>query len=239
MPVCEQLVEATLVRRYKRFLADVELGDGTVAVVHCPNPGSMIGVCAAGSRVMLRPAANASRKLPFSWVLTGVGSQLVNVDTLLANKVVFDALANGQLPPFLQYDLVHKEKTFGDSRFDFLLEDSKGSHPSCFVEVKSTTLVEGDVAMFPDAVTARGRKHLSGLTEAVSRGHRAVQFFSIARCDVAEFRPAQHIDPAYTVALCSAHVAGVEMMAWTTEIVFVGGRATFTLGKSVPVILPS
>lgn len=239
MPVCEELVEATLVRRYKRFLADVELGDGTVAVVHCPNPGSMIGVCTAGSPVMLRPAANASRKLPFSWVLTGVGSQLVNVDTMLANKVVFDALTTGQLPPFLQYDLVHKEKTFGDSRFDFLLEDSKGTHPSCYVEVKSTTLADADVAMFPDAVTTRGRKHLLGLTEAVARGHRAVQFFSIARSDVAEFRPARHIDPAYTLALCEAHAAGVEVMAFTTEIVFLNGRATFTLGKSVPVVLPS
>lgn len=238
MPLVEELVAAKLLRRYKRFLADVEMADGTTVVVHCPNPGSMLGVCDAGAPVMLRRSANVARKLPFSWVLVGVGGGLVNVDTLLANKVVDAGLADRLLPPFLGYTRVSREKTFGESRFDFLLEDESAQLPNCFLEVKSTTLVDGQAAMFPDAVTARGRKHLQGLTDAVKHGHRAVQFFLIARDDVTEFRPAAHIDPAYAAALCQAQRAGVEVMAWTTEIAFNQGRATYGVGRQVPVVLP-
>jgi sugar fermentation stimulation protein A len=237
MPFSEKLVAAELVRRYKRFLADVVLPDGQVIVAHCPNPGSMLGVCQAGSTVLLRPA-KAGRKLSYTWVLTGVDRQFVNVDTLLANKIVFQALAGNHLPPFAQYDLIEKEKSFQDSRFDFLLRDKQERQPPCYVEVKSTTLCEEGIAMFPDAVTERGRKHLSGLARAVAEGFRAVQFFCIARADVKEFRPADHIDPAYSQALSEAQAKGVEVMAFATEISYTGGCATFQLGPQVPVILP-
>ncbi|MFN8655421.1 MAG: DNA/RNA nuclease SfsA [Candidatus Obscuribacterales bacterium] len=237
MPLSEPLVGAKLLRRYKRFLADVELPDGRVIVVHCPNPGSMLGVCDAGAPIYLRPA-QAQRKLPFSWVLIGVGDYLVNVDTLMANKVMFEALKHQLVPDLAQYDCVEKEKTYGDSRFDFLLTHSRNQQPACYLEVKSTTLVDGKTAMFPDAKTARGRKHLQGLVQAKRAGLRAVQFFSIARGDVEEFRPAGHIDPDYCQALVEAAAAGVEVMAWTTDISWDNGQATFMLGRPVPVCLP-
>lgn len=238
MPLSEPLVGAKLLRRYKRFLADVEMPDGQVIVVHCPNPGSMLGVSDAGAPVYLRPAA-AQRKLPYSWVLIGVGDCLVNVDTLLANKVMLEALKNQRIPDLAHYDQIEKEKTFADSRFDFLLTHSTNQHPACYLEVKSTTLVDGKTALFPDAKTARGRKHLHGLVQAKRLGLRAIQFFSIARADVEEFRPANHIDPDYSLALIEAAAAGVEVMAWTTDIVWENGSATFTLGRAVPVHLPS
>lgn len=238
MPLSEKLVVAKLVKRYKRFLADVEMPDGQVIVVHCPNPGSMLGVCDTGSRVLLRPA-KAGRKLGYTWVLTGVNEYLVNVDTLLANKIVFEALLGGMLAPFMPYDVIEKEKSFQDCRFDFRLQSAAGDIPACYVEVKSTTLCEKGVAMFPDAVTERGRKHLAGLSRAVKEGFRAVQFFCIARADVKEFRPAEHIDPAYSRALCEAQQSGVEVMAFTTEIKFAKGTATFQIGAQVPVNMPT
>lgn len=238
MPLNEPLVGAKLLRRYKRFLADVEMPDGQVIVVHCPNPGSMLGVSDAGALVYLRPAP-AQRKLPYSWVLIGVGDCLVSVDTLMANRVMLEALKNQRIPDLAHYDRIEKEKTFADSRFDFLLTHSGARHPACYLEVKSTTLADGRTAMFPDAKTARGRKHLHGLVRAKQAGLRAIQFFSIARADVDEFRPAAHIDAEYSQSLVEAAAAGVEVMAWTTNIAWEKGEASFALGRPVPVRLPS
>ena len=231
------LEKAVLIRRYKRFLADVELSTGEIVVVHCPNPGSMLGCAEPGSAVFLRKSDSTTRKLPYTWVITEVGPTLVSVDTLLANKVVGEALRERRIPALSQYEHVLSEYNYGDSRFDFCLGTAKDFTPECIVEVKSTTLCEGNVAMFPDAKTERGRKHLHGLIEAKKQGLRAVQFFCIARNDISSFTAAKHIDPAYAEALCRAAAAGVEVMAWTTRMAIDNGSLAVHLHEQIDVVL--
>lgn len=215
----------TLLRRYKRFLADVELPTGEIIVAHCPNPGSMIGCAEPGSPIWLRKSLDPKRKLAHTWVITEAGGNFVSVDTLLANKLVKQAITNGIIPEFTAYSRAISEFSLGDSRFDFCLEPdaqdatTKPSLKNCIVEVKSTTLVDGEVAMFPDAKTERGRKHLKGLARAVALGYRAVQFYCISRHDAILFRPAEHIDEKYAKELRLAAAAGVEIMAWSTKII--------------------
>lgn len=231
------LQRGKLIRRYKRFLADVELETGEVIVAHCPNPGSMQGCAEPGSAVLLRHSNDPKRKLPYTWVMTIADDVHINVDTLLANKLVHEALKQKQLPELEMYDQIIPEYKSGDSRFDFMLTASGGNAKPCLVEVKSTTLTKGDCAMFPDAVTARGRKHLGGLSDAVNRGMRAVQFYCIARNDVRAFAPAEHIDPEYARALRAAAAQGVELMAWTTEITLTENRHRVRLNHPVPIHL--
>lgn len=230
----EKLERATLVKRYKRFLADVQFPDGQVATIHCPNPGSMEGIAITGSTIWLRPA-KPGRKLSHSWVLSEIRDSYVCVDTLMANRLLYEGLTRGQLNEVLPYSRVKKERSFQDSRFDFFLgeEDSGG----CYMEVKSTTLAIETAAMFPDAVTERGLKHLNGLINASKQGFRAVQFFCLARQDVLEFRPADHIDVEYGKALRKAAKNNVEILAWTMKIERDGHNFTFSIGARVPVKL--
>jgi sugar fermentation stimulation protein A len=225
-----KLEKARLLRRYKRFLADVVLADGRELTVHCPNPGSMIGCAEPGSSVLIRPLTGT--KLPYAWVGTVCGEErvIVNVDTMMANRLMYEAFSKGAIAETAGYKHVQKEFTFGDSRFDFCLRDH-GSEKDCLVEVKSTTLTTGRLAMFPDAKTERGLKHLRGLTAAVKDGWRAVQFFLVARSDVDEFAPADHIDPAYGSALREARAQGVEILIWTTKTSCAGNRYSVTLSK--------
>lgn len=210
-------IEGRLIRRYKRFLADVELEDGSVITAHCPNTGGLIGCQDAGSRVWLRDSQNEKRKLRFTWQAIEIGETWVNVDTNLPNRVVADAVTNGQIPGLRGYDSLRREVKYGkNSRIDLKLEAE--DKPPCFVEVKSTTLVEGRRALFPDAVTERGKKHLEELMGVVHAGERAVQFFFVNRDDVASFGPADAIDPAYCETLRRAAEAGVEVMAWSTRV---------------------
>jgi sugar fermentation stimulation protein A len=238
MQLAEALHEGTLVRRYKRFLADVEMSDGEVIVVHCPNPGSMIGCAEPGSVVWLRKSTDPARRLPYTWVVTHWQNTFISVDTLLANKLVKEALTNGFLPALSNYRQVSPEYRWGDSRFDFALFNADETEPACIVEVKSTTLAYGMTAMFPDAQTERGRKHLRGLMDARRAGIRAVQFFCVARNDVDAFKPAHHIDEKYSLLLAEAAASGVEVMAWTTHITRQSGTLTAELVKEIPVLLP-
>ena len=240
------LEKAVLVRRYKRFLADVQLASGEVVVVHCPNPGSMLGCAEPGSAVFLRKSNAPNRKLPYTWVVTEVGATLISVDTLLANKIVGAALRQGSVAALSHYKNVVSEYTFGSSRFDFLLDGcnedtlattAQPQFPSCIVEVKSTTLCDGATAMFPDAKTERGRKHLHGLMEARKQGIRAVQFYCISRSDATRFAPAKHIDPAYAAALVEAVRNGVEVMAWNIEIAIEQNLLQVRLCSELPVDL--
>lgn len=232
MRIEEPPIEGKLVRRYKRFLTDVELPSGEVITAHCPNTGSLLGCQEPGSAVILRDSGNPARKYRYTWQAIRVGRTWVNVHTGLPNALVGEAVERGLVPELAGYDAVRREVPYGErSRIDLLLEGAERSR--CYVEVKSTTLAEGDVALFPDAVTARGRKHLGELARVVAAGDRAVQLFLVSRGDVRRFRPADAIDPAYGAALREAAAAGVEVLAYGTKV----GRRSFELGRRLEVDL--
>ncbi|MDD3354006.1 DNA/RNA nuclease SfsA [Zoogloea sp.] len=208
------LQEGRLVRRYQRFLVDVTLPDGRTVTAHCPNTGSMQGCTVAGSRVWLSPASNPARKLAWTWELVEVApGVVVGVHTGRSNGLVREAIEAGRVPALAGYDRIRPEVKYGESsRIDLLLETEGG--PSCYVEVKNVTAaVEGRTGFFPDAVTTRGAKHLREMSAMAAAGYRAVLVFCVQRGDVEVVRPADHIDPAYGVALRDALTAGVEVLA--------------------------
>jgi len=232
MELPNPMLEGRLLRRYKRFLADVELADGTVVTAHCPNTGSLLGCKQEGSRVILRDSQKPERKLPLVFQTIEVEGTLVNVDTSLPNAVVFEAAQAGEIPELDGYDAFRREVKYGvNSRIDVLLEQDSGAR--CYVEVKSTTLVRGRTALFPDAVTARGLKHLGELAGVVREGQRAVQFFFVSRADAEEFRPAEDIDPQYAAGLREAAAAGVEVLAYTSRV----APSSIRLDRRIPVRL--
>ena len=212
------VLEGRFVRRYKRFFAEVELEDGRLVTAHCPNTGSLSGCLTPGSRAILRDSQDEKRKLRYVLQALQVGRSLVNVDTSLPNRVVHEAVAAGELPELAGYDDFRREVPYGESsRIDLLL-GRKRAPKLCYVEVKNTTYAEGRTAMFPDAVTERGLKHLGELARMVREGHRAVQLFFVSRSDVRRFVPADAIDPAYGTELRAAAKAGVEVLAYTARV---------------------
>lgn len=211
-------LEGRFLRRYKRFFADVELADGTLVTAHCPNTGSLKGCLVEGSRAILRDSQDMERKLRYVWQAVEIDGTLINVDTGLPNRVVHEAVTAGAIPELAGYDEARREVKYGvNSRIDLLLS-KKRSKKLCYVEVKNTTLAEGRTALFPDAVTERGLKHLGELTNMVAEGHRAVQFFFVSRGDARRFAPADAIDPAYGAALREAARAGVEVLAYSARV---------------------
>lgn len=206
-----------LVKRYKRFLTDVELDGGEVITAHCPNTGSMKGCLEAGSRVVLRDSQDPKRKLRHTFQTIEVGGTWVNVDTGLPNALAFEAVQAGSIEELRGYSGLRREVKYGtNSRIDLLLEDDDGRR--AYVEVKNTTLAEGDLARFPDAVTARGLKHLEELAQVVREGHRGVMLYCVSRNDVSRFAPADDIDPAYSQALRRVVQEGVEVLAYSTRV---------------------
>jgi sugar fermentation stimulation protein A len=209
------LVAARLRLRYKRFLADMEL-EGRHVTVHCPNPGSMMGLAEPGSRCWL--GAKVGTKLPYAWELveTPAGA-IVGIHTGRANAVVAEGLAAGRFPALPHARVQREVKVGRESRLDFRLEDSAGR--PCWVEVKSVTLSRhAAIAEFPDARTARGARHLQELALLKQRGERAVLLFLAQRADCREMRIAADIDPAYAAALTQVRAQGVEIMAFSCEI---------------------
>lgn len=237
------LLRGTLVKRYKRFMADVVLDDGTPVTAHCPNSGSMLSVKPPGAEVWLSPAANPERKLKYTWELVRIGDHLVGVNTNHPNAVVAEAIASGRVPGLDGYESLRREVKYGrNSRIDVLLEGP--DRPSCYVEVKNVTLrrdpgagrdAEG-VAEFPDAVTSRGAKHLEELADMVAAGHRAVMVFLVQRGDCVRFQIAADLDPAYEEALGRARALGVEALclacAVTPTGVHVSGALPMDLDAS-------
>lgn len=212
------LIPAKLVKRYKRFLADVVTEAGEAMTVHCANSGSMLGLTEPDSRVWISDSQNPKRKLRFSLELIEVGKALVGVNTHMANALAEEAINAGRIDALTGYDSLRREVKYGEnSRIDILLESA--AKPPCYVEVKSVTLSrQPGLAEFPDAKTARGTKHLHEMTEQVRQGNRAVQLYLSQRNDVQKFTPARDIDPDYAKALSAAQKAGVEVLAVTCHI---------------------
>ena len=211
------LTHARLVKRYKRFLADVVLDDGTETTAHVANSGAMLGMNAPGIEVWLSHSDNPKRKLAWSWELAHVDGGLVGINTSHPNAIAAEAIAAGQIPELVGYASLRREVTYGkNSRIDILLEDE--SRPKCYVEIKNVHLKRGEAAEFPDAVTARGTKHLAELTDMVAEGHRAVMLFLVQRSDCSYFSPAADIDPTYAEALREAAAAGVELLCYACRL---------------------
>lgn len=224
------LVPGRLVRRYMRFLADVELDGGEVVKVHCPNPGGMLGLKAPGARVWLEPNDDPKKKLDWGWRLVELDDgHMAGIDTAVPNKVVAEALQARAIPELLPYDDVRAEVKYGrSSRVDFVLEGAKRT----YVEVKNVHFRrDGDWAEFPDSVTARGAKHLKELEDMVGEGHRAMMLYIVQRTDCARFRIAADHDPTYAAAFDAARAAGVEMLCYDTHI----DRSGVSLARNMPV----
>ncbi len=213
------LIPATLIRRYKRFLADCRLADGREVTAHCANPGSMMGLAEAGMRVWLEPNDDPKKKLDYGWRLVEhEGGHFTGVDTSVPNRMLKAALEAGAVAGLDGYETVRAEVRYGEkSRVDFLLTGP--GRRDAYVEVKSVTLCRrAGVAEFPDSKTARGARHMRELADMARQGHRAVVLFLVQRTDCAEVRAADDIDPDYARALSAALEAGVEVLAFGTQI---------------------
>ncbi len=217
------LVAGTLIKRYKRFLADVELDDGRTVTAHCPNTGSMQACSEPGRRVYLSVHDNPRRKYPYTWELIAMPDSLVGVNTLVPNRLVKHAVSRDAIPELSGYEAVRSEVRLGDnSRVDLML--SGPGKARCFIEIKNCTLVRDRTALFPDAVTARGLKHLQELARHVDRDTRSAIFIFVQRMDAEAFQPADAIDPAYGRGLRQAVAAGVELLAYDVRIDMEGIR---------------
>lgn len=228
MDFATPLIPARLIRRYKRFLADVRLEDGTEVTAHCANPGSMMGLAEEGMKIWLEPNDDPKKKLKYGWRLVDhENGHFTGVDTSVPNRALRAALMAGEVAGLSGYDLVRPEVKYGEnSRIDFLLS---GSGPDCYVEVKSVTLSRTPgLAEFPDSVTARGAKHLGELARMAAEGHRAVMFYLVQRTDCDSVTLAGDIDPTYLAAFQAAE--GVEVIAMDCKIT----PESITLGRAIP-----
>ena len=212
-----KLVSGKLILRYKRFLADVALNTGEIVTAHCPNTGSMTGCSEPGRPVYLSYHDNPKRKYSYTWQLIRMPTSMVGVNTLIPNRLLYESLVAGALPEFKGIQEVQREVNVGDrSRIDLSMMDRKGARS--FMEIKNCTLVNDGVAQFPDAVTARGLKHINELQKLAGQGHRVVMFYFIQRMDAVCFRPADHIDPAYGRQLREAVEMGLEVIAYDVAV---------------------
>ncbi len=231
------LVRGTLIKRYKRFLADIALDGGETVVAHCANPGSMIGLQAPGSEVWLSPNQNPKAKLDWRWELVRIENHLIGVSTSHPNRIVSEAIEAGEIAELTGYETQRREVPYGrNSRIDILLESE--TRPTCYVEIKNVNLRRLDglypsAAEFPDAVTKRGAKHLDELMEMVSAGHRAVMFYLVQREDCDHFRIAGDIDPHYAETLAKARENGVEAVCYTCRM----SREGIEVATPLPLVL--
>jgi sugar fermentation stimulation protein A len=234
MKYSRPLIEGRLLRRYKRFLADIQLADGVITAA-CPNTGSMMGCCEPGSRVWLSESDRATRKYRHTWEMVEVGRVIVGINTGLPNYLVSEAIENGTIGELSGYAGIRREVAFGEegSRVDLLLE-AEGREP-CYVEVKNVTAAASKgVALFPDCVSERGTKHLRELIRLKARGLRPVQLYCVQRGDVKEVRPADGIDHEYGRMLRVALAAGVEVLAYRAKVT----PTEIRLANRIPVVCP-
>ena len=225
------LIPARLIRRYKRFLADMRLEDGREITAHCANPGSMMGLKDEGQLCWLEPNDDPKKKLKYGWRLVDhENGHFTGVDTSMPNRELKAAFMAHDVPEVADYATVRPEVKYGEnSRVDFLLTDD--DKPDLWLEVKSVTLCRTPgLAEFPDSVTARGTKHLNDLAEQARRGDRAMLFYLVQRTDCTSVTLADGIDPTYAQAFRAARKAGLEVLAYTCKITPKG----ITLNAHVP-----
>ena len=213
----QSLIPGKLIKRYKRFLADIELENGEIITAHCPNSGSMKSCQTPGWKVLLSYHNNPKRKYKYTWEMVHNGICWIGINTGLPNQIVEESIKNKTIPSLIGYIDIKREVRYGqNSRIDIYL---KNETETCYVEVKNVTLVEEDhFYSFPDSVTDRGKKHLYELIDMVKQGHRAVMFYLIQRNDGTTFKPAAHIDPAYAESLKEAYEKGVEILVYQAEV---------------------
>lgn len=213
------LQPATLIKRYKRFLADVVTPDGALLTLHCPNTGAMTGCATPGDTVWYSTSSSLTRKYPHTWEVTQTqDGHFICVNTLRANQLVKEALQEKRLRELSDYSTVLSEVKYGAerSRIDFMLQ--AGCKVNCYIEVKSVTLSDNSQGYFPDAVTVRGQKHLRELMSVVESGERAVLLFAVLHSAIEQVSPARHIDPRYAMLLSEAQQKGVEIVAWKATL---------------------
>ena len=214
----DTLLRGRLIKRYKRFMADVILDSGETITAHCANTGAMLGVQEADSEVWLSPARHPDRKLKFTWELIRIGGGLVGINTAHPNKIVAEAIEGGKISELTGYDTLRREVKYGkNSRVDILL--SQDGKPDCYVEIKNVHLMRvAGVAEFPDSVSSRAAKHQGELADMVKQGARAVIFYLCQREDCDNFRLAADIDPDYAAAAKAARETGVEAMCYACTL---------------------
>ncbi|HKK60665.1 MAG TPA: DNA/RNA nuclease SfsA [Salinivirga sp.] len=211
----KNLMHGRLIKRYKRFLADVKLDNRQEVTAHCTNSGTMKTCLEEGAEVYLNPVDDPKRKTKFTWEMIKINKRWVGINTNHPNLLVYEAISNNEVPALAGYNEVKREVKFQDSRFDVMATNDQ---ETCFVEVKNVTMKDGDFALFPDAKTERGRKHLETLIRVKEEGMRAVMFYVVQRMDVAKAGPAADIDPAYADVLKKAIDSGVEVIAMQAEV---------------------
>lgn len=233
MQFSETLICGTLVKRYKRFLADVALDDGQIVTAHCPNTGAMTGCAEPGFKVWLRPSDDPKRKLKYTWeIAVDRNYNKIGINTQNANKVVAEALLAGQILELADFGHFKKEVKYGseNSKIDFLLSGS--DHAQLYLEVKSVTLLDNGKGLFPDTVTLRGQKHLRELTQMVMQGKNAALLFCIQHTGIKRMEIAKNLDPEYFDLMRIAVKVGVKVYAYSTDI----SEDGIVLDKSVPFV---
>lgn len=228
------LQSARLIKRYKRFLADVVTSEGTEITLHCPNTGAMTGCATPGDTVWYSTSDSKTRKYPHTWEITETQTgAFICVNTLRANQLVKEAIQAEVISELCGYSVLKSEVKYGEerSRIDFLLQAD--DRRNCYIEVKSVTLSEQDFGYFPDAVTERGQKHLRELMSVAASGDRAVVLFAVLHSAITRFSPARHIDAKYAQLLNEAQNKGVEILAYKAEL----SADTMTLMEPLPVVL--
>ena len=229
------LLRGRLIKRYKRFLCDVELEDGTIITATCANTGSMKGLVTPGAAVWLSESDSPTRKYAHTWEMVehdaGLGATIVGINTAHPNRIAAEAIEAGRIAPLKGYANLRREVKYGaNSRIDILLEDPKKGR--CYVEIKNVHFMrETGLAEFPDSVTSRGAKHLDELSTMVAEGHRAVMFFLVQRADASRVTLARDIDRLYGEAFDRALAAGVEALAYRCELSETG----IQLSNKIPV----
>lgn len=232
-----QLQPAKLIKRYKRFLADITLPNGTDTTIHCANTGAMKGCAEPNNTIWYSTSTNTKRKYPFSWEISqSPDNHFICVNTLRANQLVEEALNNGVVKELEGFDSLQREVKYGseNSRIDFFA--TYPNAPAAYIEVKSVTLLESGHGFFPDAVTTRGQKHLRELMEMVEQGHRAILLFAILHSGINDISAASHIDPTYAELLTEAANAGVEILAYKAEFSFNNNESNINLHEKVAFI---
>ena len=223
------LIKGKLLKRYKRFLADVILDDGTEVVAHCPNPGSMMGLAKAGSTVWLEPNNDPKKKLKYGWRLVEYQDRMVCIDTSIANSVIREALKKKEISELSYQDFKSEVKYSENSRIDFLL---RSSDRHIYLEIKSVTLMRNKgIAEFPDSITKRGSKHLKDLSKMATAGHQSVLLFLCMRSDVRRVQIAADLDNIYNTNIKAALKSGVQLICYDTEVTKFG----VSLGKPIVV----